>query len=361
MRFLMRWRMTLCATIPARGRLLRLGLAVLLLAAAAVSPARGQVSPEEHEKHHPGQGKDAPAAKAPGHGEGGHGGHEGRKAPPKELYPSLMDLPDLPPERREEIRSQARERMKSGVALLSEGTERLTQAVERDDLAAMQGAAAQMREGLARFDSGLAAERALAEGKAPHDVALQWFKREMNLLPPSGSETGGGPFGTSWFHFFLMLVLVAFAAAMIGMYFFKMRRAALLLQGLTGGVPPVPAAGAASGATPAPGPRPDGRPAALAAPSAASGRAPGTPGKWSGKLRISRIFQETPDVKTFRLMNPLGGELPFSYMPGQFLTVTVLADGKSVKRSYTIASSPAQHDYAEITVSACARSRSGCV
>jgi len=55
-------------------------------------------------------------------------------------------------------------------------------------------------------------------------------------------------------------------------------------------------------------------------------------------------------VKTFRLMNPLGGVLPFSYLPGQFLTVTVPIDDKPVKRSYTIASSPTQHDYAEITV-----------
>jgi ferredoxin-NADP reductase len=49
-------------------------------------------------------------------------------------------------------------------------------------------------------------------------------------------------------------------------------------------------------------------------------------------------------------MNPLGGVLPFNYLPGQFLTFTVLTDGKPVKRSYTIASSPTRQDYAEITV-----------
>jgi ferredoxin-NADP reductase len=49
-------------------------------------------------------------------------------------------------------------------------------------------------------------------------------------------------------------------------------------------------------------------------------------------------------VKTFRLMNPLGGVLPFSYLPGQFLTVTIPTDGKLVRRSYTIASSPTQYD-----------------
>jgi ferredoxin-NADP reductase len=49
-------------------------------------------------------------------------------------------------------------------------------------------------------------------------------------------------------------------------------------------------------------------------------------------------------------MNPMGGVLPFAYLPGQFLTLTVLTDGKPVKRTYTIASSPTQHDYVEVTV-----------
>jgi ferredoxin-NADP reductase len=65
---------------------------------------------------------------------------------------------------------------------------------------------------------------------------------------------------------------------------------------------------------------------------------------------VSRIFEEAPDVKTYRLMNPLGGVLPFSYLPGQFLSVTVVPESVPAKRGYTIASSPTQHDYVEITV-----------
>src|SRR5438034_7961731 len=68
------------------------------------------------------------------------------------------------------------------------------------------------------------------------------------------------------------------------------------------------------------------------------------------KLLVGRIFQDTQDVKAFRLMNPLGGPLPFTYLPGQFITVALAPDNQPVKRSYTIASSPTQHDYAEITV-----------
>lgn len=71
---------------------------------------------------------------------------------------------------------------------------------------------------------------------------------------------------------------------------------------------------------------------------------------WGGSLRVACIFTETPSVKTFRLVNAAGGGLPFTFLPGQFLTLAVALAGKTVKRSYTIASSPAQHDYVEITV-----------
>lgn len=260
-------------------------------------------------------------------------------APPKDLYPSLMDLPDLPPEKRAEVQRAAYERMQSGTTLMIEGLDQLLRAAQTDDDAVMQDAVAKLREGLARFDSGLAAHRAIAEGRPPRDVALQWFKREMNLAEPARAHRTTGLLGLAWLHFWVMLILLLFAGTMLWMYFFKMRRASLLLQGLTGGAPPAPTAVTNVSAAPV---RSDPA-AALAATLVGST-------KWSGQLRVGRIFPETPDVKTFRLMNPLGGVLPFSYLPGQFLTVTVPTDGKPVKRSYTIASSPTQHDYAEITV-----------
>ncbi len=353
----------LSARIAPAGRRARPGRIAAWLVLAGLLPglARAQVSPEEHAQHHPEAGRPGPPSTIPPAGpmsgtvragEGGMGemmGHMG-PPPPQELYPSLMALPDLPPERRAEVERQAHERMQAGTSLLSEGLDQLSRSAPSDDFAAMQAATAQMREGLAQFESGLAAHRALAEGQAPRDVALRWFKREMNLLPPAAIGPRGGLFGLSWFHAFSMATLIGFAAAMIGMYFFKMRRAALLLQGLTGGAPPPAPAAMTAG---------DGTASMPAGPVAASptSRAvapdatpPGLPRKWSGQLRVGRVFQETPDVKTFRLMNPLGGVLPFDYLPGQFLTVAAPADGKPVRRSYTIASSPTQHDYAEITV-----------
>jgi len=58
----------------------------------------------------------------------------------------------------------------------------------------------------------------------------------------------------------------------------------------------------------------------------------------------------THNVKTFRFRPPHGGQLPFDYLPGQFLTLHVAPRGISTKRSYTIASTPTSRDRIEITV-----------
>jgi len=71
---------------------------------------------------------------------------------------------------------------------------------------------------------------------------------------------------------------------------------------------------------------------------------------WSGTLKIARIFQETPDVKTFRFVNPDGGPLPFEHTAGQYINLKLTIDGKRVNRSYTIASSPTRSAYCEISV-----------
>jgi ferredoxin-NADP reductase len=76
----------------------------------------------------------------------------------------------------------------------------------------------------------------------------------------------------------------------------------------------------------------------------------GKPRFWSGELRVARIFEETPDVRTFRLMRDDGQPLPFEHQPGQYLNLALTIDGKRVNRSYTIASSPTRGHYCEVTV-----------
>jgi ferredoxin-NADP reductase/DMSO/TMAO reductase YedYZ heme-binding membrane subunit len=71
---------------------------------------------------------------------------------------------------------------------------------------------------------------------------------------------------------------------------------------------------------------------------------------WSGELRVARIFEETPDVKTFRMVALDGGPLPFEHVAGQYLNLALAIDNKRVNRSYTIASSPTRRAYCEISV-----------
>lgn len=281
----------------------------------AFAPTHAQVSPEEHAKHHPGQASATQPGTQPGAAAGMmEGMGEMMKSmgapPPKQIYPSLMELSSLPPEKREELQRTAHERMQSGSTLMAQGLDALVKAAPGIEYKAMQDALALLREGVARFDSGLAAHRALSEGRDPRAIAMSWFKSQMNLPGPPAPAESRTVLGLSVAHFSLMVVLIAFAAAMIAMYFFKMRRAAILLRRLT--------------------------------------EAPRGP--WGGSLRVARVFTETPGIKTFRLVDPVGGSIPFNFLPGQFLTLTVARDGKAVKRSYTVASSPAQRDYIEITV-----------
>ena len=342
-----------------------------------------QVTPEEHAAHHPQSGQE-PGAEGAGKEPGGMGGMMGEGMgdmmramgvpPPKELYPSLMDLPDLPLERRGEVSEQAHTRMKEGASLLSRALEELSRAAPSDDFGTMQEALGDMREGLARFESGLAAHRALAEGKAPRNVALQWFKSEMNLLTP-GREEVARWWGMTPFHTFVMLVLVAFAIAMLAMYFFKMRRASALLEALAAAPASVaPAASADAEAsekqvepvepivTSEAAPLDTGADTDCCAPQEAcpTEEEAATEGVSTGllplqrrklcRLRVARIYQETPDVKTFRLVACHGGGVPFSYLPGQFLTLTLPVGEKPIRRSYTISSSPTQGYHCEITV-----------
>ena len=63
-------------------------------------------------------------------------------------------------------------------------------------------------------------------------------------------------------------------------------------------------------------------------------------------LRITRIIQETRDVKTF----VLEGDEPIAYKAGQYLTFVFDIHGNETRRSYSMASSPVLHEPLGITV-----------
>lgn len=346
----------------------------LVVAFALMSAPEGSAQ-DSHSGHHPAPSETAP----PTHGSPTHPGGSQRQSPPagpmgeagmmgapprKEFYPSLMDLPTLSAEQRQAIEARARAYVTAGFDEVAHAENALRQAFAAGDAAAMEQAARRLREGLHQVSSGTAALRALAEGKAPPQIAQDWFKGQMNLggAVTHASTASPGPLGLSWLHILTMAVLTAFAVAMVAIYVARMRRANALIDRLAGaapvaapasppttsaanpGAPVAPAiASSAAPTSPSEKSRPD---AALQAPVSVSPRA----GVWTGKLRVAAIFAETPNVKTFRLRDPQGGPIGFSFVPGQFLTYSAEIEGKLVRRSYTIASSAAQTSYVEATI-----------
>ena len=37
--------------------------------------------------------------------------------------------------------------------------------------------------------------------------------------------------------------------------------------------------------------------------------------QWAGKLLVAQVFDETPEVRTFRLASATGPRLPFDFLP----------------------------------------------
>ena len=281
---------------------------------------------------------------------------------PVELYPTLMDVSEISPERRAEIVRRAREQMEDGRAQLLAATQRMAAAAARGDDAALQAGARQSREATALLESASAAHSALSEGRARRDVALRWFRREMSLVPPAPSGDRRTLFGVAPLHLFTMALLVVFALAMVALNFLRMRRATALFARIDPSMEPPPGR---------PPPRAGGPdPAALAAATpgetslqaptdspasepARSETAPTTPpaANWRGRLRVASIVTQTSTVKTFRLVTSSGAAvLPFTFLPGQFLNVSFWIGGAKMNRSYSISSSPSQREHLEITV-----------
>lgn len=72
--------------------------------------------------------------------------------------------------------------------------------------------------------------------------------------------------------------------------------------------------------------------------------------RWLGTLVLAETEDVTHNVKTFRFKPAGEAEIPFDYLPGQFLTLHIAPGGVPTKRSYTIASTPTWRDRIEITV-----------
>ncbi|MBR0783179.1 2Fe-2S iron-sulfur cluster-binding protein [Bradyrhizobium iriomotense] len=307
---------------------------------------------DDHAAHHPAaSGATGDAVPSGGTAPGMMGGMDGMMGRPrKEFYPALMDMPALSAEQRSKLAVQARERISAEADDLARAEMDLRHAIAGGDIAAADQASRRLRESLNAVQSGVVALLSLHEGKPPQQIAQAWFRSQMNLLPQRGAmDADDGTPGISWFHVTTMALLVLFSLGMLAVYVARMRRANALVDRLTR-VAAVPAA-----AAPVPSATavvsPDEKAVARPAQQTNRDAARVEPGRsWKGKLRICAIYQETPNVKTFRLQAPGGGAIPFAFLPGQFLTYAIEIDGKTVRRSYTIASSAAQTAYVETTI-----------
>jgi ferredoxin-NADP reductase/ferredoxin len=72
--------------------------------------------------------------------------------------------------------------------------------------------------------------------------------------------------------------------------------------------------------------------------------------RWMGQLVLAEKEAVTHNVKTLRFKTSEGADIPFAFLPGQFLTLHIAPGGVPIKRSYTIASAPTRPQHIEITV-----------
>lgn len=271
------------------------------------------------------------------------GGEHGRPTPP--FYSRLLNLPRLDISARHQLATEAEQRSREGLALVNHASGAAAQARSP---AEMRQAAQMLSDGLDLYGSGVSAREALAGGADPQAVALDWYRDQLGLPPRDAHADGGLWFGLSPGHLLLMAILLVVAAALLALQFLRLRRVRALVAG--GRVKAAPPAGQApvQTLTPAP-PKLAELPPSNAAP--AGGSALRRPKSWSGVLRVAQIIGETPTIETYRLMEPSADRLPFDFLPGQFLQVEVEPEpGKPARRSYTIASSPTQRAYVELTV-----------
>lgn len=359
------------ASHPRRDTVGRLGaplIGALLSLLAALGATAQPPTPDEHAAHHP-PGDTAPAPMAdvrspvspapsrpmaappasaaaamPAGGMAGMmaGCMEGGCMSPgaKPLYTRLLALPHVSDAERHAIAEEGRRRMDAGGALLARAAKEAQWAASMHDEQALLRAGEITREGQALLQSGTAAHLALARGPQGSDVALTWFRDEMNLPSPTSHATPW--YGANAGHLLLMTALALVAFGLTALQVLRRGRARAILASARAAPPATPTT-APAGATSTAG----GSPAF----ASTEVRPQPTTKPWKGELRVAQVLRETPSASTFRLVDPAGGRLPFDFLPGQFLQVEVEpAPGKSAKRSYTIASPPTRTGYVELTI-----------
>ena len=352
-------------------------LNVMLLFATTSSYAQQQPEDSEHASHHPEatndptvnantdvlptatQGKgllgNADAMMGSGMAKGMDKMMEKMGAPkPKDLYPTLMRMHSATPEQRETVLIKATARCNKEVSNLLQVLIGLPAQLPLMTIPKCKWLLKQLK-GIAHFDSGLAAKRAIQDGQEPRRVALTWFKSQMNLLPSAPEKGTSTLFGMTPFHSAVMLVysyLQLLWCMCMDLRCAELPRCSKSLSLLTPQSTSAPTTKVSSVVESNPAAQQHASAPAQSSEPTLSSTASSRKGTFSGDMVVTAIFNETHDVKTLRLASPDGQTIPFDFEPGQFVTFTLNIDGfeKPVKRSYTIASSPTEQYYFEVTI-----------
>ncbi len=254
------------------------------------------------------------------------------------LYPTMINSSEPTPKEKERMEQEAKLWVSEGIAMLTEGAAALTEATQETDVTAMRLASTQIGEGLSRLKSGISTSQALERGKPPAEVALRWFKSQLNLEVTPVASRQIRFLGMAPFQLFICLLMIAAIGISLVIYLLRMRRAYHLLERIDAGR-----------TIETNSLQQDINLGSGESTNAHEGLLPIRRKKLC-RLRLARIYPETPDVKTFRFVCCDRGPIPFSYLPGQFMTLTLPIEGHPIKRSYTISSSPTQGFYCEISV-----------
>ena len=162
-----------------------------------------------------------------------------------------------------------------------------------------------------------------------------------------------------------MLFLGLVSATLIALQIFRLRRIGAIAGGVatakTSEKPEPKAVPPAAKFAPAPAPVAGSAGLASSNAAAPAGASLRKPKSWAGQLRVVQIAPAGSGITKIAGPNGAGkssvldaisaDRLPFDFLPGQFLQVEVEPEaGKTARRSYTIASSPTQRAYVELTV-----------
>lgn len=159
--------------------------------------------------------------------------------PQPAFYPSLMTLPQVGPEQRLSLEMQSRQSISAGAALMTDGLVQLSRRTAEADAVAVRNALDLIKQGAALTEAGLSGQRVLS-GEAPQQVALGWFRRQMNMPSLTEADDQWVIYGLTPFHLTVMIALVLASVTLVSTHVYRMGAAAQVFRRLSTYMPHMP-------------------------------------------------------------------------------------------------------------------------